>query len=480
MRKIHILFLSVVWTLLSVSCYEDKGNYDYRDINEVKIAKMADRTQYANIDVMTIDPEISYTLNPNGSYKYEWSARSLGSPKNGETNPDIIIGQEKKLVYPVALPVGLYAVTLKVVDSDNGLVWSNRFNLTVASATYRGWMVLCDENGRMRLDMAEESGDAPLYSHNILAEYLPDMHNPKAIEFFSVDLGGSYDVLIMTGDGCKRLVAEDLSWNAQEDFPNMMADPKAGNLKAQAVGWYPVTGVLLIGDNDAYWRANQGGALFGTSVNRIGGKLIKLAPYVGYNVWQWFGNNFVLFDQDNRRFVRYVAGNTTMEYWDNFPQGKELVFMQNTSNSSTYAILRNPSDGKYSFFSFNPSNFEASGEISLDIPAIENVKAFAFDPYNNYMFFTDGQQLYLYNWSANDPSKKITTVDLLDGQKITMLKYKPGMAGDYDDYLLVGTQNSAGKGTLHLLEVQANRVIAKYKQYTGFGMIVDVAFRERF
>lgn len=480
MRTIYLLFLSAIGALLSVSCYEDKGNYDYHEINDVKIGQMADKTQYTNIDVLTIDPDISYKLNPTGSYEYEWSARSLASSTTGETNPDIVIGKEKKLNYPVTLPVGKYAVTLRVTDSDNGLVWSNRFNLTVASATYKGWMVLCNENGRARLDMAEESGEEPLYSRDILAEYLPDKKDPKSIEFFSVDLGGNYDILMMTGDGCSRLVPEDLSWNKQEDFPYMMADPKSGNIKAQTVGWYPVTGALLIGDNNAYWRANQGGALFGVPVNRIGGKLIKLAPYVGFTVWQWFGTNFILFDQDNHRFVRYVARNAASEYWDDYPKGKELVFMQNTSNNSTYAVLKDPSNGAYSFFSFNPSSLEASGETSIDIPSIENVKAFAFDPYNNYMFFTDGQQLSLYNWSANDPSKKITTVDLFDGQKITMLKYKPGSAGNYEDYLLVATEDASGKGTLHLLEVAANRVVTEFKQYTGFGKIVDVAYRDRY
>lgn len=493
MKTIYSTFLSGICILLLYACYDDKGNYNYKDINEVKISGLTDQSKYTNIDHLIVEPTLDFSQNPNGTYTYEWSARSKRTTPGLDRPEDIIIGQEKNLDYFVTLPSGQYTITLKVTDAATNLTWSNNFTLNVATSNYMGWMVLCDENGLARLDMVEESGDEPLYSRNFLALSLPTAkHDPWKMEAFTLDLGGSFDIFMLTGDGCTKLVSENLSYEESNDFKYLFADLSANTIKAQAFAGYAITGTLLVGDNNLYWRKQQGGALFGVPVNVINGQTVKVAPYIGYKTGSstlFGGNNFVLFDKDNLRFIKYYKDDLSCSYLDNFPKGKELVFMQNClyQGGTTYAILRDPQTDVYSILPFDSNNLTTGTETSIDIPDIQNIKLFAFDPLYPYLFYSDGKQIFLYSWTESKPENKITPMQNFPNETITMLKYNISFGGVYsggteypDKYLLVGTENTNGTGSLRLYEAQPNREQLKdYKSYSGFARIIDATYRER-
>ena len=62
----HIIYLLLGFGLF-VSCFEDKGNYDYTDINEVTISGFADNVYsvISFIDKLCIEPEVKGTLSSN-------------------------------------------------------------------------------------------------------------------------------------------------------------------------------------------------------------------------------------------------------------------------------------------------------------------------------------------------------------------------------------------------------------------------------
>ena len=71
--KVYIL-LSLCLTLL-YSCYSDKGNYDYEEINEVKITGLSNGivTKFKNVDTLKAQPVLEKTLS-EGNYEYTWTA----------------------------------------------------------------------------------------------------------------------------------------------------------------------------------------------------------------------------------------------------------------------------------------------------------------------------------------------------------------------------------------------------------------------
>lgn len=127
------------------SCYADKGNYDYREINEVAIVGMPDTlvTKFKNADTLKVTPLLEDSFAENGDYEYTWLAVLKNDKVNGQFKFEI--GKEKDLNYFIDLPLGMYAVYLNVLDKNTGVTWRNHFDLNVITATTTGWLVLCDE-----------------------------------------------------------------------------------------------------------------------------------------------------------------------------------------------------------------------------------------------------------------------------------------------------------------------------------------------
>src|SRR5687767_328341 len=73
MNKFSIIILTAYITFLS-ACYKDKGNYDYNDINEIKISGLAASYPYVLGSVLHIEPNIQMSqkdLDPS-SVEYYW------------------------------------------------------------------------------------------------------------------------------------------------------------------------------------------------------------------------------------------------------------------------------------------------------------------------------------------------------------------------------------------------------------------------
>ena len=53
-------------TVILYSCYDDKGNYSYEDIDEISIAGMPDTlvTVFKNTDTLKVVPELKHTWLP--------------------------------------------------------------------------------------------------------------------------------------------------------------------------------------------------------------------------------------------------------------------------------------------------------------------------------------------------------------------------------------------------------------------------------
>ena len=118
MKYRYLLFL--VLTCLFISCYDDKGNYDYVDINEVEISGIAQDKFYekiAFVDTLKLYPEIKGSLYGSDAdkYTYEWKIIPASANKTGdeEDSLDYVVCREKNLVDPIELAAGDYRCRIK-------------------------------------------------------------------------------------------------------------------------------------------------------------------------------------------------------------------------------------------------------------------------------------------------------------------------------------------------------------------------------
>lgn len=143
-------------TLLLVSCYEDKGNYDYKDIErlEIKTEKNYINTTFG--EVVEITPEYSQDVVKNAAnYEFEWSL-------NGKTRDE---WKNKDFKWTVDVVIPEAKLILKVKDLRNDMVYMKRFSISITGIYENdySWMILSDNGGKSQLSFLSvievEDGD---------------------------------------------------------------------------------------------------------------------------------------------------------------------------------------------------------------------------------------------------------------------------------------------------------------------------------
>ena len=173
MKKVYLL-LSLVALCLS-SCFEDKGNYTYQNVDDIVIEGIAE--SYSNLsfagEVLEIDPVIktNYTDLQYEWYMWDPTIEENYSGWDEEQNYKAeLIGTEKKLSYKVNCPAKRYTIMLKVTSKENGysVSASTRFDATTEFA--RGFYILKETpDGNSELDLYYREGE-PVMSDLLTAK----------------------------------------------------------------------------------------------------------------------------------------------------------------------------------------------------------------------------------------------------------------------------------------------------------------------
>ena len=144
-----------------------------------------------------------------GSYSYEWKAVD----RNGLVEP-VVLGSSRELDYEVILQPGSYSVYFTVRDSGTGLFWQKEFLLTVSSSTSEGWMVLCSDGGRARLDVVSAVTGQTI--RDVLnSSGMPVMNGPRKIIWLSDKTDASSPYYLLTDDGATRLGKDSFEWKPE-------------------------------------------------------------------------------------------------------------------------------------------------------------------------------------------------------------------------------------------------------------------------
>ena len=174
MNKFIKYYIAPLVAVLFTACAEDKGNYEYHDINEVTILGINEGetvTKVSFIDHLVIDPQITSSAGRNNEndYEYTWKMLPAGADFDKIENiEEAVISHERKIDQLVTWEPGDYSMFFIVKDKQNGLCTTASFKLRVKSTTSEGWMVLCDDNGKARMDIIfNVDADNDLIAHNI-------------------------------------------------------------------------------------------------------------------------------------------------------------------------------------------------------------------------------------------------------------------------------------------------------------------------
>ena len=221
MKNIIGLFILLALSLC-LGCYDDKGNYDYHDFNEISIGRRGFDSAYlltSYVDTLRIFPELRFKLEDNKHLTYEWVARS-----NGISFTEYPIGNERDLEYPVSLPSETYTLFFKVKDTLNTMEYWSATAFQVQDLLTSGWVILGENsNGEVQMDMITYSVDT-IVLKDILAESgLPVLRDP--VKVWVVDNYTANMIHVSTGDGTYRLTREDFKGGDHTHLKYNFFDP---------------------------------------------------------------------------------------------------------------------------------------------------------------------------------------------------------------------------------------------------------------
>lgn len=514
MRKlVYILML----TFALASCSQDKGNYIYVELKEPQITGLEDMN-VQTFSRLQVTPDLGTEEFPAGEYAFEWKVLNQNASEDA-----VVIGQEFSLDYEVTLAPGAYTLFFTVTQVSTGLYWQKEASLIVSSSMSEGWMVLCSDGGRARLDFVSALTSETM-TDVLRGSDMPQMNGPRRIQWLSDKTDAASPYYLLTDDGATRLGRDAFEWKPEYDFAYEVAvQDKLTPHSIVSSG----LGKVIVSGTDAHYCEIMGiDGLYGSAVN----KGFAVAPYVGANALatQIYAAVHLLYDTDNKRFMAYcpllaandlgrldpVADMETMgqiaegiapgagvlgNAFDKWPVGMDLVYMENTrydpGNAKmglTYAVMKNGSECHLygtqlgDMLRYADCTYVLGKGFYADLSQCRDVlhenALYAFSSLKSYMYYAVGNTVYRVDLSQQPAQSEVQFV--LSGEEITCLKFNlyqksENMQKSFD--LVVGSVRN-GEGTLRVYEGRESDgdfSSVKPTVYKGFARIVDVEFKER-
>lgn len=161
-------------------CYEDKGDYDYRQLAQATIGNVDGQYGVSVGDTIIIQPEITFDREAPVGLKYEWSVEF-----------DSVFSREKDIEYivPADAPKQTRWV-LQVTDTLSGLVFMTQTVVNVSSLYTDGFLILSEKNGVSSLSfLKREKGKWERCIYDIYESIAGTPLDGKPVQFFLHDLG---------------------------------------------------------------------------------------------------------------------------------------------------------------------------------------------------------------------------------------------------------------------------------------------------
>lgn len=454
-----------------LSCYSDKGNYDYHDINEITISNIEETyTILQGVDNLHVEPIIEGTMDKNGSedYSYKWELNKT------------VISEEKVLDHISDLPKGNYTLYCKVIDKESGVEWKQAARVSIIYPFTTGFILATeDKEGYAQMDMiGMPTGKDTVILKNLLADSeMPKVKGAK----FAVHTGG-----ISSKNAIKLwLIGDDGAYYADPitflSGPNnniksyiYSAMQRPADFRLSHIGPNTNDGT---GNSGRILRCNNGwifrttlieGEAYGNPLNYIPEESLtrfNTAPYLIYSA-VYYSFSFMIYDTDNERFVKvdgegdFCVGLEDGEAspvfpWNNKEVGRTLKYVENTKNTdggstngNSFAIMQQKSGDLCWIYKFYPFTVKKIGGYDVKPIATDFATAsmYAFSSSRTVLFYAKGSKLYAYDY--NPGNEKKYEFDL-GGDEITMLKFDiQSKDNNSNNNLYIATYNSATGGTL--------------------------------
>lgn len=531
MKYKYFCAIGLLCCMLLASCYEDKGNYTYSDIEEIEITLPTGLAVMANSEYITFEPDIvssfAGVLDDNND-NYEFNCKINYRHTDPETGEylywmDINPERTKKVNFFAAIPEGNYPIWYSVTNKKTGFTANAKGTVSVLTSTFEGWMVLSNEGVEKtgRLDMiSKNSKGEPIVVVDILGDKAPELKDVTQLTMYASMYAGAETVYLLGNSGGYRLDYDKLTTTENNnikltDFivPTVPGEPVSMVVVCGAGSMYgPTSKFCVTSEGNAYaLKSNVAGASFEDPMNTTAvgeTPTYQVSPMIGTSMARPGNSSCVLcYDVTNKRFVgwNYGASENGLLYTLADPEGAErkfsyqtgmeLVHMEGTrfSDGLVYSVLQDI-QGKRCVYGINLSGSRFAQEsIYNGIVAehFDDATGYAFHSQFPFMFYSYGNKVYSYNLGTGALNQ---VLELPAGEFVTKLKFNlyvntmlsfmnntsEEFMNKQFDLIVASTTGSENGGIVRFYDIDMAGQMSQLEEYKGFGdHIVDVTYRER-
>ena len=516
-KKLSIYIVLVAVIALSMSaCYDDKGNYDYTELTEVRIDTVGTgiQSEYSiqRYDELSLSPNVYYNgrlATDNDPLDYVWTMYALTTSAITDYTVDTL-ATTRELNAPITRKAESYAVQLTVTNREDLTQTYFRVSVRVDEVIAGGWVVLYEtpEGGKTDVGVVIN----PLVKNNVIK-------NREFWDLYTASNGEHLDgapvrvqkTVVSIADDPITLVSEkdivlvnNASFVRIYNFEDFFFDaPTKHDIQFYGTVGMQARGELIINDNKVYttsWNSLNRNNAFGVGST---GNYGELAPWAS----DIKGQNFtsVVYDQTNKRFLKQNYG--SLELTAFAAQDEAAAFDVNNVGGTLLmgdwgmgASVNMPYD--YNIFSngnqrfLTISNFvntnASSPRIGMNIydisssPGIQEATCMAAASLGQYVLYGSGNKVYnlMYNrstnadvyWTAPDNGEVVTCVRL---QKFYFFTLQMAMLPKANAVVHIATWNESKKeGKLYEYEINpaSGAMMGEPYIYTVPGKVKDMGW----
>ncbi len=465
-------FLIIIWAgliLLSVSCSEDLGNYDYTEPEEPVVTKLDSVYKVLVGDRLVINPTVTFSTMENLSY--EWK---ISIP--GEMREDHYEGSKLDIFF--GLETQRYSARFTVVDNSNGMKYFYPFTIVGQAAFSEGIVLLTSNSGKAEISFVRPDGavQSNLYEQ-MYGEPLPNgplqlialqhqyMMNLPYIGYWIICSDRNNPGVELDVNSFRRI-----KYFRENFFDQPSGEIGVGSFISQPVGTMNgvINNKLYVGASTTYYISPVYG-FFGAPVPgdyQLASSFIYSGGYyIGYDLGK---GRLVYFDGGTNYYgAEYEVSGSAFN-----PKSLNLdVYTMNmVSMDVHYLIGKDKSDGQVYEYKFgvkiDPRGISAVQKRLFTRPDLITANTKWVLTGTEVFYFASGSQVYRYN-PLNEDMRTLSTD--FGGKNVSMLKL------DEDGETLI----AGNEGNLYFLDISTGKNGEIIRKVTGIqGEPVDLYVRE--
>ncbi|WP_162817981.1 PKD-like family lipoprotein [Niabella yanshanensis] len=499
-KYIQIAILMAATAL--TGCYKDKGNYDYKDINEIRVTDInaAQRIYVNPDDTLRLNPSIVQS-QPSDDLSYAWFMYN-NSPNSSYVMPRDTIARTPNLAFRVTGDLFVlgenYRVTLKVTDNKTGISAVRQYDITVANKYAQGWMFLEEKPTGADLSMILPDNSV---EHNIYSLLNPTaaLGKPKSITATNFDVTDDLStpnrrIYIQTENDAIEL--SSLTLTKKFDIGYLFFT-RPQTVKPSFIGWaaymsgsnpWQRMGIAI---NNGQVHTNMVGGFPGIKkwgeaiVNPAGVYDYDIAPYLAGGSTYAATYQVIVYDKKYRRF--YSVGMNALTAFPSAAStvfnmndvGMDLLLLDSANVLDRYnAVMK---DGETPYLLQFRTVVSADDPVvtiaktAMNAPGIVNAAALASSTLTPHIFYAVGNKLFKYETTSN-----ITTeaFNLPAAETVTRIDYVRAASGTGLQRLVVATWNGT-EGKVYYFNISpVGDLGSNYTHvFNGFKKIIDFVYK---